>query len=84
MIDYLVIGHITADLTPSGTLVGGTVAYSGRTAQVLGCKTAVLSSADAAYDWQQALPDIQVQAVPAEHTYFREYLYGQRPPANHS
>ena len=75
MIDYLVIGHITADLTPSGTLVGGTVAYSGRTAQVLGCKTAVLSSADAAYDWQQALPDIQVQAVQAEHTSTFENIY---------
>ena len=38
-IDYLVIGHITADLTPDGTVVGGTVAYSGRTAHQLGLMT---------------------------------------------
>jgi sugar/nucleoside kinase (ribokinase family) len=75
MIDYLVIGHITADLTPTGTLVGGTVAYSGRTAQVLGCETAVLSSAAADYDWQQALPGIEVQAIPAEHTSTFENIY---------
>lgn len=75
MIDYLVIGHITADLTPTGTLVGGTVAYSGRTAQALGCETAVLSSAAANYDWAGALPGIQVQAIPATHTSTFENIY---------
>jgi sugar/nucleoside kinase (ribokinase family) len=75
MIDYLVIGHITADLTPTGTLVGGTVAYSGRTAEVLGCETAVLSSAAADYDWPEALPGIQVHAIPAEHTSTFENIY---------
>ena len=68
MINYLVIGHITADLTPTGTTVGGTVAYSGRTAQTLGCNTAVLSSAATDYAWEQALPGIQVHAVAAEYT----------------
>ena len=75
MIDYLVIGHITADVTPTGTVVGGTVAYSGRTAQVFGCKTAVLSSAAADYDWEQALPGIQTEAIPATHTSTFENIY---------
>ena len=86
MIDYLVIGHITADLTPTGTLVGGTVAYSGRTAQALGCDTAVLSSAAADYDWEKALPDIQVKSIPAEHTSTFENIYtanGRRQILHH-
>ncbi|MCB8945545.1 MAG: ribokinase [Ardenticatenaceae bacterium] len=74
-IDYLVIGHITADLTPTGTTIGGTVAYSGRTAQTLGLETAVLSSAAADYNWQQALPGIQVQAIPTEYTSTFENIY---------
>ena len=86
MIDYLVIGHITADLTPTGTLVGGTVAYSGRTAQVLGCDTAVLSSAAVGYDWQHALPGIQVEAIAAEYTSTFENIYtenGRRQILHH-
>ncbi len=67
-IDYLVIGHITADLTPNGTVVGGTVAYSGRTAHQLGCKTAVLTSAVSDYNWEGTLPNIRVKNIPAEST----------------
>ena len=31
-VDYLIIGHILQDLTPEGTQIGGTAAYSGLTA----------------------------------------------------
>jgi hypothetical protein len=54
-LDYLVIGHVTCDLTPTGTQVGGTVSFSGRTAQVLGCHAAVLTSAAPDYDLSQAM-----------------------------
>jgi sugar/nucleoside kinase (ribokinase family) len=67
-VDYLAIGHITKDLTATGSVIGGTVAYSGRTAQRLGCHTAVLTSAQHDYDWHTALPNIQVKHIPAEHT----------------
>ena len=43
-IEYLVIGHITADLTDSGVKLGGTAAFSGLTAQKLGLKTGILTS----------------------------------------
>jgi sugar/nucleoside kinase (ribokinase family) len=43
-IDYLVIGHVTADLTPQGTQLGGTVTFSGLTAQALGFRTGIITS----------------------------------------
>jgi sugar/nucleoside kinase (ribokinase family) len=82
-IDYLAIGHITEDIVPTaivptaivptaivptGRVTGGTVAYAGRTAQVLGCRTAVLTSAAATLDWAAALPGIQVKVIPAAET----------------
>lgn len=43
-IEYLVIGHITADLTDSGDKLGGTAAFSGLLAHNLGLKTGILTS----------------------------------------
>lgn len=44
-VDYLVIGHLTRDLTPQGPRLGGTVAYAARTAQALGLRVGVLTAA---------------------------------------
>ena len=35
-IDYLIIGHLTRDLLPNGTRLGGTAAYAALTARALG------------------------------------------------
>lgn len=43
-IEYLVIGHVTADLTAGGIRLGGTCSFSGLTAQALGMQTGVLTS----------------------------------------
>lgn len=43
--DYLLIGHMTADLTPAGRILGGTVSYAARTAAAFGLKVGVLTSA---------------------------------------
>lgn len=44
-IDYLLIGHITADLQADGSSkLGGTASYSGLTAQALGHEVGILSS----------------------------------------
>jgi sugar/nucleoside kinase (ribokinase family) len=67
-IDYLAIGHVTEDITPAGHVIGGTVAYAGRTAHSLGCRTAVLTSAALNFDWENALPDVQVKAISAAET----------------
>ncbi len=45
MVDYLLLGHITKDLTPEGHRLGGTVAYSGRLAQAMGLQVGVVSAA---------------------------------------
>jgi sugar/nucleoside kinase (ribokinase family) len=42
--DYLLIGHITADLTPTGRVPGGTVSYALRTAWAFGLQVGVLTS----------------------------------------
>ena len=41
---YLVIGHVTADLTPTGIRLGGTAAFSGLTAQALGLRTGIITA----------------------------------------
>jgi sugar/nucleoside kinase (ribokinase family) len=44
-VDYLLIGHLTADLTPQGRQLGGTVSYAARTAAAFGLRVGVLTSA---------------------------------------
>ncbi len=43
-IDYLVIGHITCDLTPNGPRIGGTASYAALTARALGLRVGVVTS----------------------------------------
>ena len=42
-VDYLVIGHITVDLTPSGPVIGGSASYSALTARALGLRVGVVT-----------------------------------------
>ncbi len=42
--DYLLIGHMTADLTPGGRIAGGTVSYAARTAAAFDLKVGLLTS----------------------------------------
>lgn len=67
-LDYLLIGHIARDLTPDGPKPGGTVTFSGRLAQALGCRTAVLTSAAGDIDLGPIFPGIPVRAIPAAKT----------------
>ena len=43
-IDYLLIGHVTEDITPDTTVIGGTAAYAGLTAHALGMKVGLITS----------------------------------------
>jgi len=52
--DYVVIGHITQDITPEGLTPGGTVLYSGLTAHAMGMKVGILSAIKS--DFELALP----------------------------
>lgn len=73
--DYLVIGHIARDLTPTGYEIGGTVAYAGITAHALGHVAAIVTSAGPDVDARQSLPDIAVHNVPARQSTTFENIY---------
>ncbi len=74
-LDYLCIGHITRDLTPNGSSVGGTVTFSSRTADALGHRAAVVTSAEQAYEIGSVLSGIPVALVPAPATTTFENIY---------
>lgn len=62
ILDYLVIGHVTRDIVPSGWRAGGTVTFSALTAHKLGCKAGVLTSASCA-ETLAGLDDIATHSV---------------------
>jgi len=66
-VDYLIVGHVAADITPTGAQLGGTVSYSGLTARALGLRVGIVTSfgADAPLG---ALDGIPMVNVPAEHS----------------
>jgi sugar/nucleoside kinase (ribokinase family) len=66
-VDYLVIGHVTEDLTPAGPRPGGTATYAVLTARSLGLRVGVVTSVgDAAA--LNALDGIPVVSIPSEHS----------------
>jgi sugar/nucleoside kinase (ribokinase family) len=74
--DYLVVGHVTQDRLPDGSLTpGGTAAYAARTARALGLRTAVLTSTDDSLDLSAVLPDITVYRIPAPRSTLFENRY---------
>lgn len=57
-IDYLVIGHLTRDLTEEGPRLGGTAAYAALTAKALGLRVGVVTS------WGAELPIGPLRTIP--------------------
>lgn len=45
-VDYLIIGHVTRDLTADGPRLGGTAAYSALTARALGLRVGIVTACD--------------------------------------
>jgi sugar/nucleoside kinase (ribokinase family) len=74
-VDFLVVGHISSDLVPQGSQPGGTVAFSSQTALILGCHTAMLTSAAPDFDFSQFMSDIDIHCIPAAKTTSFENLY---------
>ncbi len=73
-IDYLLIGHISQDLTPSGTRIGGTVSYASLTAKALGAWVGIVTS------WGEEtgielLEDIPIVNQASEHSTTFENIY---------
>src|SRR5689334_2141128 len=74
--DYLLIGHMTADLTPNGRLPGGTVSYATRTAAAFGLRVALLTSATTDDSLLDSLrPYGEIVSIPAAETTTFENIY---------
>lgn len=79
--DYLLIGHITHDVTPEGPRLGGTVSYGAHTAVALGLRVGLLTSARADEPLLRKLPpQARVVCIPSEHTttFENRYADGRR------
>jgi 1D-myo-inositol 3-kinase len=84
---FIIIGHITQDLLPDGSLsLGGTVSYAATTAHRLGYQVGVVTSTGPDLDVAQALPFAQIACQQATATTVFEniYLDGQRKQILHS
>lgn len=57
-IDYLTIGHITIDRTPTGMRLGGTVTFAALMAQALGLRVGMVTS------WAGEIPPGPLNAIP--------------------
>lgn len=73
-IDYLVIGHITQDLTPEGPKMGGTASYAALTARMLGLRVGVVTS------WGEEIPvgpmaGVEIINLPSEQSTTFENFY---------
>jgi hypothetical protein len=66
-VDYLILGHVTEDITPAGPRLGGTVAFSGLTARALGLRVGVVTSASESTSLA-GLHGMQVVRVDSPHT----------------
>jgi sugar/nucleoside kinase (ribokinase family) len=73
--DFLVIGHVTKDLTPHGFNVGGTATYASITAHNLGYRAAIVTSAGPDVDLDEALPGISVARVHCRETTTFQNIY---------
>lgn len=86
-IDYLVVGHITQDVTPEGKRLGGTALYASVTAQRLGRRVGVVTRAPAALEPEirAALPGVELHRLPTEQatTFENRYLGNDRQQTLH-
>lgn len=67
-LDYLVVGHVTADQTPDGPSLGGTATYSSLVAVVLGQRVGLLTAASFEPGLIDILGDVRVARLPAADT----------------
>lgn len=84
--EFVVVGHVCQDLLPDGGLgLGGSVSYAATTAQRLGYRVGLVTSAGPDIDLARALPDTQIVCRQADETTLFENIYhdGQRTQILH-
>jgi len=76
-VDYLLIGHVTADLQGDDRILGGTVSYAARTVSAFGLRVGVLTSADTADPLLKQLVQYtdELAVIPSENTSTFENIY---------
>jgi len=74
-VEYLIIGHVSKDITQRGPALGGTASYSSLTAQALGKRTAIITSAGHDLDLHPLL-NVSTHMVPSHDstTFSNEYV----------
>jgi hypothetical protein len=73
-VDYLVIGHVSHDLTPAGPRLGGTAAYSALTALAFGLRVGVVTTSGPETDLN-VLKDVLVVSAPSPQSTTFENVY---------
>jgi hypothetical protein len=73
-VDYLVLGHLSCDITPGSLKLGGTVSYASLTAKALGFKPGIVTA------WAGEIPldpleGIQVYSIPTTRSTTFENIY---------
>lgn len=76
-VDYLLIGHVAHDLTPTGPRLGGTVAYSALTARALGMRVGIVTAAGPETSLEP-LKDINVLSLPSSQSTTFENIYTEK------
>ncbi len=79
LVDYLIIGHVSEDFTADGPALGGTATYSSLTAQALGKRAAIVTSAGPDLKLHP-LSEVPIHMVPSQDStiFANEYLPGER------
>jgi sugar/nucleoside kinase (ribokinase family) len=66
-IDYLVIGHLSEDITPDGSVLGGTAAYAALTARTMGLRVGMITQCSTQTDLS-IFDDITIINLPGDVT----------------
>ncbi len=67
-IDFLAIGHVCHDWTPSGNVLGGTTSYASFFARKMNLQTAILTSFGSDFEFQNRFQNISLHNIPSEKT----------------
>ncbi len=74
-IDFLAIGHVCHDWTPSGNVLGGTTSYASFFARKMNLQTAILTSFGSDFEFQNRFQNISLHSIPSEKTTFFKNVY---------
>jgi sugar/nucleoside kinase (ribokinase family) len=74
-VDYLVIGHVTEDVSPAGVVLGGTAVFASLTARAFGLRAGIITSVNEKTSLK-TLAGIPLFSVPSPHTTTFENVHG--------